>query len=126
MTEAATTRDVPIMRDNTFARATADNAVVLDLGRDVEIAFMAVSPTPVTNRLTISPGGEERELSAVQIQNSMYEVCRVRMNPDAIELLATQLLVRLIESGESIDDFVAAARRTHSATHKSDGSTAND
>ncbi len=125
MTEAATTRDVPIMRDNTFARATADNAVVIALGRDVEIAFMAISPTLVANRLTIAADGQETDLSSVQIQNSMYEVCRVRMNSDALQLLTTQLLVRLMEDGTPIDEFVTTARRTHEAVIRGDGSTSN-
>lgn len=125
MTDAAMTRDVPIMRDNTFHRSTADNAVVIPLGRDTELAFLAVSPMPVANRVSVTPNGVESTMAAVQLQNALFEVSRVRLNPDAINVLTTQLLLRAVESGASLEVILDNMRDAQAASIREDGTFAN-
>lgn len=106
--DSAKFRDIAIVRDNGYFRAAADNAIVLHLGRDVEVCFVATHPTPILNRETVDDedDGEENKLTGIQIENKLLEVGRVRMAPEAWAITAVQIVARQIEEGLiSLEDF---------------------
>lgn len=61
-----------VTRDSTFSRVVADRAVILDLGRDVELAFLQMGPSIVE----ILDHGDSEE---VNLDPKLTEVTRMRM-----------------------------------------------
>ena len=70
--EKSNSAPTKIVRDNTFVRAVADKALVLDLGRDLEIACLQAGPALTT----WSDTGEGIELG---LNPALTEVVRLRM-----------------------------------------------
>ncbi len=82
-----------VVRDSAFVRLYADEVSVLALGRDLELAFLAVSPL-VTKRMERGVG-DDRELG-YQLTQSMAEVARIRLSPASGLQTSMALLQHLI------------------------------
>lgn len=92
--EEATVENQPvnIVRDNTFTRAVVDKVVILDLGRDVELACVQIGPV-----LTSLQDMEIHE--KVDMTPSLTEVARLRMSwPSAVSMA-----MHVIEQGITSD-----------------------
>ena len=98
MSEPPAHRDIPIQRDSTFSRATADNAIVFPLGRDFELAFVATSPVPKTNRERKGKEQNDIEMAGIIIEPMIFEVARVRMPPESALTMAIQIVAAAIEN----------------------------
>lgn len=84
---------MPVHVDPNFFRVYADQAVVMALGHDVDLAFVAVNPT-IDVVHGHSDGSNEFKMTP-----SFAEVARVRMPPGAAAVTAVTIIERLIEHG---------------------------
>lgn len=70
---------IPVVRDNTFTRASADRLISFNLGRDVELAYIQYGPA-------IKECIDRDHSEEFVMKNVMTEVCRIRMSfPSAFE-----------------------------------------
>ena len=74
-----------IVRDSTFSRAVADKAIVLDLGRDVEIACLEAVPELVNIR-------NKAQVEELETRPVLTEVVRLRLPWSSALSLAIELL----------------------------------
>ena len=91
-----------IVQDPNFIRVVADAGLVFFLGRDVELATLAVSPNvnhPQTFEDLPAPTGAPMGRSAVTLSNEFVETARVRMSPAAASAVAMNLLQTLLDNG---------------------------
>jgi hypothetical protein len=72
-TKSKAKKAVDIVRDATFVRAIADRAIVLNLGRDVELAYLQIGPT-ITS---MEDHGDREQLN---MNPSVTESVRLRMH----------------------------------------------
>lgn len=95
-----------IVRDSAFVRLYADEVSVMTLGRDLELAFLAVSPL-VTKRMERSVG-DDREVG-YEFSPSMAEVARIRLSP-ASGLQTSMALLQYLIRGDMVklDDLEEA------------------
>ena len=92
----------PIVRDNTFSRAAVDKTLVVDLGRDMEIACFQVGPEIV--HLNNTAKGEEFDAATV-----LTEVVRLRLPWSSGVQLAMSILQPAVAKGMiDIDGFIKA------------------
>lgn len=94
-----------VTRDSTFSRAVADRAVILDLGRDVELAFLQTGPAIVE----ILDHGDSEEVS---LDPKLTEVTRMRMPWYGAVDTAMHILRTGISKGSvNVDAVVEALQR---------------
>ena len=93
----------PIVRDGTFTRVVADNILVMNLGRDYELAFLQGGP-----ELNSVAFFERNGKSGLRIEPTpvMTEVVRVRMSPDSAAHMAMHILENLILANQVVNDMV--------------------
>jgi hypothetical protein len=92
----------PIVRDNTFSRAVVDKTLVMDLGRDMEIACFQVGPELAHVNNTAK--GEEFDAPTV-----LTEVVRLRLPWNSAVNLAMNILQPAIAKDMiEIDGFIKA------------------
>ena len=105
---------VKVVRDETFMRAVADHAVVYDLGRDIELAFLQVGARPLLR----ADLGDAYEFTS---EATIAEVARIRVSPPGATRLAMSILReqvakdrvhvdKIIESLKEWDETARAAR----------------
>jgi hypothetical protein len=85
---------LPIFVDPSFTRTFADQAIVLALGHDVDLAFVASGP-----RLDHMSRQGDRRGSLTKMTPSYFEVARVRMPPAGATMTAMAILRSLTENG---------------------------
>lgn len=85
----------PVESCSTFARSVADVGLAINLGRDVEIAFLQASPRIAA---ILSPDGADDQ-QGFDVQGSLIEVARIRMAPAAAMIMATMTMEVLIKAG---------------------------
>jgi len=72
--------ELKVVRDRTFSRCVADRGIVLDLGRDMEIAFLQAGPNLVVLR-------DLGETEGLALDPVLTETSRVRFPwPSAMDL----------------------------------------
>lgn len=77
---AAEANVMKIVRDATFRRSVADRGLVLDLGRDLEVAFLQAGP----NLVSVT---DHDDSEGVALDPVLTETSRVRMPwPSAVDL----------------------------------------
>ncbi len=105
---------MPVVTDPNFLRTFADQTLVMDLGRDTDIAFMAVG---AMLRSVEGLGDDERESADVSARPQLNEVVRVRLSPSTAATLSMQIMQQMIARRrlnvadviESINDWEASA-----------------
>lgn len=83
-----------VVRDETFHRTVADKVVAIDLGRDVELAFLQGSPT-VKKLIDWDEDNEQ-----VQLEGGLREVARVRVSGPVALNIAINLIDTLVSAGK--------------------------
>lgn len=86
--------EVPVIRDATFHRAVADKAIVIDLGRDVELALLQGSPT-VKKMIDLDEENEQ-----AQLEGGFTEVVRLRLAAPVAFNIAVNILDTLVRAGK--------------------------
>jgi hypothetical protein len=81
--------ETQIVRDNLFARFSADNAICINLGADLEVAFLAISPE-------IAAQVQAENGAAIQIKSSFVETARLRCNRAGAVTIAMSILHTLV------------------------------
>ncbi|HEX8127222.1 MAG TPA: hypothetical protein VF548_16725 [Allosphingosinicella sp.] len=94
-----TDKALRIVRPATFVRLLADDAVVVDLGRDIEIACITVG-SPLTRQVTIPSEDSDIVRSQIETSDELSEVGRVRMPPFVALNAAMNILDNLIGSDQ--------------------------
>jgi hypothetical protein len=86
---------LPIFTDPNFVRVYADHVVVMALGHDIDLAFVATGPKldTMTSRADSSLG------TSVNMTPSYSEVARVRMPPASAASSAMSILQKMTEQG---------------------------
>jgi hypothetical protein len=84
-----------IARDSAFARVYVDNIIAVFLGRDVEMAMLAATPSV----LQIVPEDEPGK-SEVTLTPNTVEVCRARMAPGTALNACFNTLLALLQNDE--------------------------
>lgn len=92
--EDTTIEAMPVHADANFRRAFADQTVVFPLGRDIDLAFLALSP--VIHGVTAAQGSDR---ATVETHPALHEVCRMRVSPFTALTLAIQIIQPLVEQG---------------------------
>ena len=77
-----------------FVHLVADAVIVLDLGRDVELALTRITSRPVERH---EVKDEESERYRIKFEAGVAEVARVRMAPEVAIQLAMQVLLKMID-----------------------------
>jgi hypothetical protein len=94
---------VTIVRDPTFHRAVADKVIVIDLGRDVEFAFLQSGPV-IKKMIDWDEESERAELAG-----GLTEVARIRMGGPTALTVAVNIIETLFRSGKvKIPAFMGA------------------
>jgi hypothetical protein len=93
----------PVVRDSTFTRAVADHVLVMNLGRDYELAFLQGGVEPKSIAF-FERGGK----GGIRIENGqvMTETVRVRMSPESAAEMAMHILKNLILANQVVNDMV--------------------
>ncbi len=87
--------NLPIELDPNFLRTFADQTLVMHLGRDIDISFLAVG-----GRLErIQRGRTDTDNDVMNLRPQLNEVARVRINPNGAAIMAMEILQGLIRSG---------------------------
>lgn len=87
----------PVVRDAGFVRLVADTVVVVDLGRDFELALVMVG-NPISE-ITRHETDEALGFSS-KTRPEVTEVGRVRMSPFAALNMSMNVIAKLIKSGQ--------------------------
>lgn len=105
--EIHTTRhQAEIIRDTTFSRSVADEAIVLHLGRDTELSFLQMGQTPASKySITNDEGAEEEE--GFELRPVITEVARVRLGNMPALFTALSIIDTLVQSGIVNKDSLA-------------------
>ena len=82
-------RLLPVERDPNFLHAFADQTMVMHLGRDADLAFLANAPGL---KSVAGLNDENREMAAVEVTPRLNEMLRVRVAPLTAVTLAMQIL----------------------------------
>jgi hypothetical protein len=99
-------RELQIVRDVTFARAVADKVMVINLGRDIEFAFLQHGQNLALSEV------EDRDgvtFERIAMEPVLTEVVRVRISPEGALQTAMQILDRLISSQQIVSEAVLEA-----------------
>lgn len=88
---------LPIVRDPTFVRITADQTLVIDRGSEVEIAMLVQGPDPIS----FGNGGKRdgKMHYRVQMSASYSEVARIRMDHEPAVGMAMNIVRQNLEAG---------------------------
>ena len=122
---ARTPKSAPteIVRDVTFSRAVADKTLVVDLGRDMEIACLQAGAALVN----VSNTAQGEEFDAVPV---LTEVVRLRLPWNSAVILAMNILQSAIARDMvNIDGFIEAVeglRSKSQSTSKKKASSGAD
>jgi hypothetical protein len=84
-----------IVRDSTFSRAVVDKAIVLDLGRDLEIACLQAGPVLVgmsDKYQTPEKNHKTPKLQELDVLPVLTEVARIRLPWNSATSLALSIL----------------------------------
>lgn len=100
--EAANTFKRRVTRDHTFARYTIDSSTVHPIGSDLEIAMLSLSPTL---RETEWRSGSTQPVSQ-EVGGGVAELCRVRLDAEAANNMAFNLLLMLVRLDEITVDVL--------------------
>lgn len=95
--------EIPIVRDATFTRVTADQALVVNLGREYELAFLQNSPQIKTMTIVLQ---DEGGMSGFERDSVMTEVVRVCISSDGAAQMAMHILQSLIRANQVINEMV--------------------
>lgn len=87
----------PVVRDSGFVRLVADTVVVVDLGRDFELALIMVG-NPISE-ITRHETDEALGFSS-KTRPEVAEVARVRMSPFTALNMSMNVIAKLIKSGQ--------------------------
>jgi hypothetical protein len=92
-----------IVRDSTFTRAVADHVLVMNLGRDYELAFLQGGAEPKSVAFF-----ERSGRGGIRIENApmMTETVRVRISPESAAEMAMHILNNLILANQVVNDMV--------------------
>lgn len=91
-----------IVRDPGFVRLIADNVIVANLGRDIEISLLVVGGR-LSRQMQLEPTGhDEIVYHSFERINELSETGRVRMNPYAA-LNASMNIIEMLISSDQID-----------------------
>lgn len=96
-------QSVAIAQDPNFIRVMADAGVAFFLGRDLELAALAVSPNvnhPQSFENLPAPEGISLGRQAVAASNQFVETVRIRMSPAAASAIAMNLLQALLDHSQ--------------------------
>jgi|TARA_R110002050_G_scaffold291463_1_gene445943 hypothetical protein len=93
MTEELQSQKITITPSTGVQRFAADVSLAFDLGRDLEIAHLVRSPKILAESKT-----DEGEGYA--LDNSLTELCRIRMSPANGVVLALHILDEISDSGK--------------------------
>lgn len=108
---------VAVVRDPTFHRAVADKVIVIDLGRDVEFAFLQAGPL-VEKMIDWDETSEQ-----AQLKPSMTEVARIRVPGPVSLAVAVNILETLFSAGRvKIPAFLEMVSKM-AAQHGAEGKT---
>lgn len=88
---------ISVLRDSSFFRAVADKAIVFDLGRDIELAFLQLGPMVLRHRRQID---EDSGQEGFDLENTVSEVCRIRTSPQCASTLAMLILNELAQANK--------------------------
>lgn len=94
---------VVIVPDPNFIRVVADAAMTFFLGRDLEMATLAVSPSIYHEQSfepLSAPENTPMTRSAITASNQFVETARVRMSPPAATAIAMNILQTLLDHGQ--------------------------
>lgn len=83
-----------VVRDSTFCRAVADKVVAIDLGKDVELAFLQGGPT--VKRLI----DFDEDTEQVQLEGGLSEVARIRVSGPVALSIAVNIIETLMSAGK--------------------------
>lgn len=111
----------PVVRDSTFHRSVADTGLVLDYGRDMELAFLQVGPA-VSARLKTGEGDVQEE--GYEMEPAVTEVSRVRMSRTSALAMAMMIIEELVEDGKidrvGFSEQIEALFSRHQSTNEQD------
>jgi hypothetical protein len=111
---------IAVARDPTFHRAVADKVLAIDLGRDVELAFLQAGP--VVKRMIDWDENSER----AQIEPSLTEVARIRV-PGPVALgAAVTILEALFSAGKIRIPAFMETMSTMAAQHSGESKTSDE
>ena len=94
---------MPIVRDATFTRVVADSALIMNLGRDYDLAFLQHSSEPRSIAFLNNEGKMGVRSTSTGVVN---EVVRVRMSPESASQMAMQILDALIKANQVVNEMV--------------------
>lgn len=100
--EAPTSFKRRVTRDHTFARYTIDSSTVHPMGADVEIALLSLSPSL---KETEWRSGSTQPISQ-EVSGGVTELCRIRLDTEAANNLAFNLLLMLVRMDEITADVL--------------------
>lgn len=87
--------NMPVEVDPNFVRVFADQALVMNLGRDIDFAFLTIGAK--LERVQRSRGGEDPD--RMRMRPQLNEVVRVRMAPVGAAGMSVDVLTGLISAG---------------------------
>jgi hypothetical protein len=94
------------VKDPTFHRAVADKAVAIDLGRDLELAFLQGGPN-IVGVVDIDDAHEQ-----IKLEGLFSEVARIRVSVPTGLALVMNLLEQLVRADKVKADAMAEAIRS--------------
>lgn len=105
-TTKRTTSSMPVVRGEGYQRYFADQAFVMPLGRDVDIAFVAVGSTldRVVKTTTTDDIVSEMKMTPV-----LTEFGRVRVSPFTAVSMAMNILEQMIANGKANKDVILSS-----------------
>ena len=112
MPEADEDAHIAVTRDPNFVLVSADNVLVIDLGRDLELALLREGPA-IIERAEMGEGSERTV--GYEMAPALWEVGRLRLAPATGVVLALSILNELAPSGRmnkeklraTFDDIIA-------------------
>jgi len=93
-TKKSTRPQAIVVCDPTFRRAVADKVVALDLGKDVELAFLQAAPT-IKRLIDVDDESEQ-----VHVEGGLSEVARIRVAGPVALAIAVNIIETLVGAGK--------------------------
>ena len=113
----------PVVRDVALFRGVTDKPVIIDLGRDLEIAFLQFGPR-VISHFNTEVG--DKEIERVGLASEVTETARIRMAPSVLAELAIKSITVLIRRDEVDVDGLKSAIDAISARSEKEGDSSGE
>jgi hypothetical protein len=89
--------ETTVDREPSFARYVADQVVVFNLGRDMELSFIQFGPK-LDFKKRVETDGKISE--AFKLSSTLTEVARIRVSPETASQFAMNIIHQIAKTGE--------------------------